>query len=353
MRRTRGSRSRRSFRGRRRLRLDDPTIAHRHQRGAAEANTSWPSCTCPPRQAPKRASCSPNSTRPRTGNITAAAAVEEALEGRQAARLLSVGASGAELRLGVAAGAGTPAATAALSGRQGAGRGVVAAYRNGEPSVQPCRACTSAVFCSEDGSGGTPGRSCKALRSLQSCVRLCRRPRAQRGRLRRRRRAGRDRSSRRPSSSTSADTRRSGRHGCSTGSTRRASRRARSRRARGRERLRGARPEWGPPLELIELDSADEVDALDGPPEGHDLAMAWAWLDEGPGSSARARFGADRDSRGRGRRLGRDEAVRALARPIEIRQGRGSRILCPGRSGRARRDGGRSVEDDVRAYALP
>ena len=44
-----------------------------------------------------------------------------------------------------------------------------------------------------------------------------------------------------------------------------------------------ARPEWGPPHDLVELDSADEVEALDGPPEGYDLAMAWAWLDEDAG----------------------------------------------------------------------
>ena len=116
----------------------------------------------------------------------------------------------------------------------------------------------------------------------------------------------------------------------------------------------GARPEWGPPHELIELSSADEVEALDGPPEGHDLAMAWAWLDEGAGI-VRARVFPVRIG------IAEDEATGSAAtklcalleRPIDIRQGRGSRILArPGDDGLVE-IGGRSVEDDVRAYALP
>lgn len=37
-----------------------------------------------------------------------------------------------------------------------------------------------------------------------------------------------------------------------------------------------ARPEWGPPWELMQLGPAAEVEAPDGPPEGRDLATAWA-----------------------------------------------------------------------------
>jgi predicted PhzF superfamily epimerase YddE/YHI9 len=116
----------------------------------------------------------------------------------------------------------------------------------------------------------------------------------------------------------------------------------------------GARPEWGPPHDLIELSSADEVEALDGPPEGHDLAMAWAWLDEGAGI-VRARVFPVRIG------IAEDEATGSAAtklcaligRPIDIRQGRGSRILArPGANGFVE-IGGSSVEDDVRAYALP
>jgi predicted PhzF superfamily epimerase YddE/YHI9 len=115
-----------------------------------------------------------------------------------------------------------------------------------------------------------------------------------------------------------------------------------------------ARPEWGPPYEFAQLGSAGEVEALDGPPERHDLTMAWAWLDEGIGS-VRARAFPVRIG------IAEDEATGSaatklcalLGRPIDIRQGRGSRILArPGHDGLVE-IGGRSVEDDVRAYALP
>ena len=115
-----------------------------------------------------------------------------------------------------------------------------------------------------------------------------------------------------------------------------------------------ARPEWGPPHDLIELSSAEEVEALDGPPEGYDLAMAWAWIDEGAGI-VRARAFPVRIG------IAEDEATGSAAtklcalleRPIDIRQGRASRILArPGADGFVE-IGGRSVEDDVRSYALP
>ncbi|HMJ96918.1 MAG TPA: PhzF family phenazine biosynthesis protein [Thermoleophilaceae bacterium] len=114
-----------------------------------------------------------------------------------------------------------------------------------------------------------------------------------------------------------------------------------------------ARPEWGPPHELIQLSSADEVEALEGPPDGHDLAMAWAWLDEGAGT-VRARVFPVRIG------IAEDEATGSaatklcalLGRPIDIRQGRGSRILArPGDDGFVE-IGGLSVEDDVRDYEL-
>jgi predicted PhzF superfamily epimerase YddE/YHI9 len=116
----------------------------------------------------------------------------------------------------------------------------------------------------------------------------------------------------------------------------------------------GARPEWGPPHDLVELRSAGEVESLDGPPEGHDLAMAWAWLDEA-GGIIRARVFPVRIG------IAEDEATGSAAtklcalvgRPIDIRQGVGSRILArPGDDGLVE-IGGRSVEDEVRDYALP
>jgi predicted PhzF superfamily epimerase YddE/YHI9 len=90
-----------------------------------------------------------------------------------------------------------------------------------------------------------------------------------------------------------------------------------------------ARAEWAPEFQLEQLAGPAEVEALDGPPGGHDLIVAWAWADEGAGVVRSRVFPP---------RLGIDEdeatgaaAVRlcaAIDRPIDIRQGRGSRILA-------------------------
>jgi predicted PhzF superfamily epimerase YddE/YHI9 len=115
-----------------------------------------------------------------------------------------------------------------------------------------------------------------------------------------------------------------------------------------------ARPEWGPRWELTQLDSPAEVEALDGPPGGHDLTMAWAWADEAAGT-IRARAFPVRIG------IAEDEATGSaatklcarLGRAIDIRQGRGSRILArPGANGFVE-IGGRSVVDELRDYALP
>jgi predicted PhzF superfamily epimerase YddE/YHI9 len=115
-----------------------------------------------------------------------------------------------------------------------------------------------------------------------------------------------------------------------------------------------ARPEWGPPWEFAELASPDDVDALDGPPQAHDLTTAWAWIDEAAGT-IRARAFPVRIG------IAEDEATGSaatrlcaqLGRPIDIRQGRGSRILArPGKGGLVE-IGGRSVLDAVRDYTLP
>jgi predicted PhzF superfamily epimerase YddE/YHI9 len=116
----------------------------------------------------------------------------------------------------------------------------------------------------------------------------------------------------------------------------------------------GARPEWGPPHELAQLASPEEVDALDGPPDGHDLVATWAWIDEAAGTM-RARVFPVRIG------IAEDEATGSAAtklcaqagRAIDIRQGRGSRILArPGEAGFVE-IGGSSVLDEVRAYELP
>jgi predicted PhzF superfamily epimerase YddE/YHI9 len=115
-----------------------------------------------------------------------------------------------------------------------------------------------------------------------------------------------------------------------------------------------ARPAWGPPFEFAELDAPEEVEALGGPPGRHDLIAAWAWIDEGAGT-IRARVFPARIG------IAEDEATGSaatklcaqLGRAIDIRQGRGSRILArPGANGFVE-IGGLSVIDEVRDYAPP
>src|SRR5215217_8814714 len=114
------------------------------------------------------------------------------------------------------------------------------------------------------------------------------------------------------------------------------------------------RPDWGPPWEFAELASPNDVDALDGPPRGHDLTTAWAWVDE-PAGTIRARAFPVRIG------IAEDEATGSAAtklcaqlrRPIDIRQGRGSRILARPSDDGLVEIGGRSVLDDVRDYGLP
>jgi len=115
-----------------------------------------------------------------------------------------------------------------------------------------------------------------------------------------------------------------------------------------------ARPAWGPPFELEQLGSPAEVDALGGPPRGHDLIAAWAWLDEAAGMVRARVFPV---------RLGipEDEATGSAAtklaaeigRPIDIRQGRGSRILARPRADGLVEIGGLCALDALRDYEPP
>jgi predicted PhzF superfamily epimerase YddE/YHI9 len=114
------------------------------------------------------------------------------------------------------------------------------------------------------------------------------------------------------------------------------------------------RPEWPPQFEFEQLGSAEEVDALEGPPSGHDMIGAWAWIDEAAGTVRSRVFPV-------GIGIAEDEATGAaavqlgarLGRAIDIRQGRGSRILARPRDGGYVEIGGRTVLDEVREYALP
>jgi predicted PhzF superfamily epimerase YddE/YHI9 len=111
-----------------------------------------------------------------------------------------------------------------------------------------------------------------------------------------------------------------------------------------------ARPEWAPEFELAQVGSASEVDALRGPPGGRDAVEAWAWADEQAGT-VRARVFAGRYG------VPEDEATGSaavllcdrLGRELDIRQGRGSRILAAPRNGMVEIGG--SVElDEARRY---
>ena len=114
------------------------------------------------------------------------------------------------------------------------------------------------------------------------------------------------------------------------------------------------RPEWGPAWEFVQVDSDEEVDRLQGPPDERSLVGMWAWIDE-RGGVIRERVFA--------REVGivEDEATGSaavrlgaiLGRPLEIHQGvRGSWIVARPRDDGMVEIGGRVVLDDVRAYAV-
>ena len=111
------------------------------------------------------------------------------------------------------------------------------------------------------------------------------------------------------------------------------------------------RPQWAPAFEEIELESPAEVEALAGPPEGHDLVGVWAWEDEGAGR-VRVRVFAPRVG------VEEDEATGAhavrlaalLERKIKILQGEGSLILAEPRADGSVEIGGRTEFVEVREY---
>jgi predicted PhzF superfamily epimerase YddE/YHI9 len=114
-----------------------------------------------------------------------------------------------------------------------------------------------------------------------------------------------------------------------------------------------ARPEWAPGFEWQRLDEPADVDALTGPPGGHDHIGAWAWLDEAAGT-VRARVFPVRYG------IAEDEATGSAAvqlcaelrRALEIRQGRGSRIRARPLEDGWIEIGGQSRLDGVSAYQL-
>ena len=125
-------------------------------------------------------------------------------------------------------------------------------------------------------------------------------------------------------------------------------------RVEGERAFVAARPEWGPAFELEQRGSPEEVDALDGPPAGRDLIDVWAWIDEERGH-VRARVFVDLIG------IPEDEATGSAAtklaahvgRAIDIRQGRGSRILARPLEDGMVEIGGVVVLDEVRDYTPP
>ena len=111
------------------------------------------------------------------------------------------------------------------------------------------------------------------------------------------------------------------------------------------------RPEWAPAFEHVQLGSPAEVEALGGPPEGHDLVGVWAWEDRGAGV-VRVRVFAPRVG------VEEDEATGAhavrlaarLGREVKIRQGRGSLILAEPKSDGSVEIGGRVEPVEARDY---
>jgi predicted PhzF superfamily epimerase YddE/YHI9 len=114
-----------------------------------------------------------------------------------------------------------------------------------------------------------------------------------------------------------------------------------------------AHPEWGPAWQFFELRDALAVEDAPGLPGEEDVGCIWAWVDEAEGT-VRSRCFSHDDG------VGEDEATGSAAiclaaeldRPLEILQGRGSRLDArPLGDGRAE-VGGRVVLDQVRDFAL-
>lgn len=110
-----------------------------------------------------------------------------------------------------------------------------------------------------------------------------------------------------------------------------------------------ARPEWPPNYGWEQLASVEQVDALEGSPDGRDMLSAWAWIDE-PSRIVRARVFPVALG------IAEDEATGAaavqlgehLGGAIDIRQGRGSRILARRLQNGYVEIGGRTVLDGLR-----
>src|SRR5919198_1717953 len=111
------------------------------------------------------------------------------------------------------------------------------------------------------------------------------------------------------------------------------------------------RPDWTPAFEFVQLGSPAEVEALDGSPRSNVEIGMWAWIDEERGV-LRERVFAEPFG------IPEDEATGAaaialtarLGRPLDIRQGRGSRIVTRPLDDGMVQIAGRVTFDEVRDY---
>lgn len=111
------------------------------------------------------------------------------------------------------------------------------------------------------------------------------------------------------------------------------------------------RPEWGPKWEFVQVDSAEEVEGLNAPPGGKPLVGVWAWLDEDGGVIRERVFASKlgiREDEATGSAAVRLSA--RLGRPLDTRQGRGSRILARPLEDGMVEIGGRVELDGARRY---
>jgi predicted PhzF superfamily epimerase YddE/YHI9 len=124
-------------------------------------------------------------------------------------------------------------------------------------------------------------------------------------------------------------------------------------RSEGEWTYAAGRPEWAPEFEFVELGSPADVEALDGSPRSDVEIGMWAWIDEASGV-LRERVFAEPFG------IPEDEATGAAAvaltarmgRPLDIRQGKGSRIVT-----RPLEDGmvelaGRVALEEIREYPV-
>ena len=114
------------------------------------------------------------------------------------------------------------------------------------------------------------------------------------------------------------------------------------------------RPDWAPPFEFVQLGSPDEVEGLEGSPKDDVEIGMWAWIDEDAGVLRERVFAKPFG-------IPEDEATGAaaialtarLGRPLDIRQGRGSRIVTRPLDDGMVEIAGRVALDEVREYSIP